>query len=106
MNASEASVTPGSRTIAGWSHERWPLRAGPRTERWGVGRYVADSRLAASQPRRLATNSAKGGFDLSLSERIGSESGVAVIGGHVTPASESSHANPSSSELSNSFVTR
>ena len=56
--------------------------------------------------RNRPTSSVSDGFVRSRSERIGLPSGVSWTAGHVTAASGSSQANPSSSLPSYAFVTR
>ena len=85
-------------------------RCGPgswRVVRAGHGlEEGSPARGRPDQPRRRATSSASGGFDRSRSDRIGRPSAVPGTGGHGTPTAGSSHAKPSSSLPSNSFVTR
>ncbi len=89
---------PGLSPRAGVNGEPGPRHGG------GAG---ADARrgMLPRQSRRLATSSARVGFERSRSDRIGRPSGVATAG-HGTPTAGSSHANPSSSLPSYSFVTR
>ena len=80
----------------------------PRSHRHPPRRVVRDTRVrsAPTQSRRLATSSASDGFVWSRSDRIGRPSDVPGTGGQGTPTAGSSHAKPSSSDPSNSFVTR
>src|SRR5829696_4921531 len=82
--------------------------SGPRGAVGGV--RSADRELAsgarADQARRLSTSSARFAFEPSRSDRIGRPSAALAIRGHGTATAGSSHAKPSSSLPSNSFVTR
>ena len=88
-----------------------PLRSGALRgrDRWCVQATLRRALPAPGrrdQPRRRATSSASGGFDRSRPDRIGRPSAVPPTCGHGTPTAGSSHAKPSSSLPSNSFVTR